>query len=351
MTEMMRAVLLTAHDGLDSIVVGEKAKPEPGHGEVLVKVAASSLNRVDLYLACDGRGYNPQMPLVMGLDGAGVIEAVGPGVTVREPGERVVLYPLRFGLDEFSRRGDQMMTRTLQVLGEHDDGCMADYVVVPEANAFPIGDSLSFQAASVLPTAYLTGWRMITTAGDVSQDDWVLIHGIGGGVSMATLQFCNIRNARTIVTSSSDEKLEEARRQGAEVLVNYKTQDVLGEVKRATGGRGVDVVVENVGEATWPISLRAVVPGGRIVCCGATSGPGPNADLQRVFIRQIQIHGVTLGNYEEFRTLIDAAERKLFEPYIDRFFPIAEAKDAFARLHAQQQTGKVGLTINEDLGP
>jgi NADPH:quinone reductase-like Zn-dependent oxidoreductase len=349
MGDTMRAVYIDGHAGLGSVKVGTRPKPKPGPGEVLVRIAASSINRVDLYMAKDGSGFRHTLPLVLGVDGAGVIEAVGADVATRKVGERVLLYPARFGLDEFSRRGEQMLSFARAVPGENIDGFMADYGVMPEECAFPIAPSLSFQDAAALPTAYLTAWRMVMNTGNVTQKDWVLIHGVGGGASLAALQFCAIRRARVIATSSSDEKLELARRYGAEVLVNYRRQDVLEEVRRATNKRGVDVVIENVGEATWDISLKACVGGGRIVVCGSTSGPNPKADLQRVFIRQLQILGVTLGNFQDFRGMIDAAERKLFTPHIDRVFPLEEVPKALALMDAGQQSGKLGIQVNPDL--
>ncbi len=345
----MRAVYLDGHDGLASLKIGERPRPVPGPNDVLIKVAASSLNRVDLYMANDGSGFRHELPLILGVDGAGVIEAVGANVEVRRPGERVVIYPARFGLDEFSRRGDQMLSYARAVPGENIDGCYADYIVMPEACAFPIGDALSFRDAAVLPTAYLTAWRSVVTLGAVQQDDWVLIHGVGGGGSMAALQFCAMRRAKTIVTSSSDDKLEQARAAGASHLVNYTRQDVLEEVRRLTAKRGVDVVIENVGAATWDTSLKATVGGGRIVVFGATTGANPKADLQRVFIRQLQILGATIGNFEEFRTLIDAAERKLFTPVFDSTVALEEVPAGLARLEAGEQTGKIGVTVDPDL--
>jgi NADPH:quinone reductase-like Zn-dependent oxidoreductase len=347
----MRAAFIDGHAGIASVKVGERPRPTPGPGEVLVRIAAAALNRVDLYMCQDGRGFRHNLPLILGVDGAGVIEAVGPDVTTRRPGERVVIYPARFGLDEFSRRGDQMLSFSRAIPGENIDGCFADYVVMPEECAFPIAPGLAFRDAAVLPTAYLTAWRMVVTAGAITQEDWVLIHGVGGGASLAALQFCAIRRARVIATSSSDEKLAMAKRYGAEVLVNYRKQDVLEEVRRATNKRGVDVVIENVGAATWDISLKAAVGGGRIVVCGATTGPNPKADLQRVFIRQLRIIGVTIGNFEEFRTLIDAAERKLFVPHIDRVFPLEQVPQGLAYLDGGTQTGKIGIAVAPELGP
>lgn len=350
MTDTMRAVYIEGHEGLASVRVGTRPKPKPGPGEVLIRIAAAAANRVDLYMCSDGSGFRHALPLVLGVDGAGVIEAVGADVKTRKAGERVVIYPARFGLDEFSRRGDQMLSFARAVPGENIDGCFADYIAMPEACAFPIAPALPFRDAAVLPTAYLTAWRMVTTAGAVTQEDWVLIHGVGGGASLATLQFCAMRRARAIVTSSSDAKLAVAKRYGAEVLINYRKQDVLEEVRRVTDRRGVDVVFENVGEATWDISLRACVGGGKIVVCGATSGPNPKADLQRVFIRQLSIVGVTIGNFEEFRTLIDAAERKLFVPHIGRVFPLEQVPEALRTMEAGGQIGKIGIAVNPGLG-
>jgi NADPH:quinone reductase-like Zn-dependent oxidoreductase len=350
MAATMRAAYIDGHAGLGSVKVGPRPKPAPGPGEVLIRVAASSANRVDLYMCNDGSGFRHTLPLILGVDGAGVIEAVGANVRTRKPGERVVVYPARFGLDEFSRRGDQMLSFGRAVPGENIDGCFADYIVMPEECAFPIAPSLSFRDAGVLSTAYLTAWRMVVTAGAVTQTDWVLIHGVGGGAALAALQFCVMRRARVIVTSSSDEKLKVAERYGAEVLINYRRQDVLEEVRRATKKRGVDVVIENVGEATWDISMKSVVGGGKIVVCGATSGSNPKADLQRLFIRQISIIGVTIGNFEEFRTLIDAAERKLFVPHIDRVFPLEQVPEALCAMEAGQQTGKIGIVVDPSMG-
>lgn len=342
----MRAVYLQSYKEPDSIVVGDRPAPEPGSGEVLVKLHAASCNRVDLYMFNGGIGITHELPLTLGVDGAGVIEAAGPNVEWRRPGDRVVLYPARFGHDEFTGRGDQMLALDCKIIGEHIDGTFADYIVVPEACAFPIADELSYQDAAALPVAYLTAWRMVTTLGQVAPQDTVLIHGIGGGVSLAALQFCKMVNARTIVTSSSDAKLERAAEYGADVRINYARQDVLAEVVKATDGRGVDVVVENVGKATWDVSLKSLVRGGRLVVCGATTGANPPADLQRIFIRQLKLFGATIGNFEEFRSLISAAERRLFAPIFDQVFALEEAPAALRKLDSGEQFGKLGLKMD-----
>lgn len=352
MTETMRAVYIDGHDGLNSVKVGEMPKPAPGHGEVRVRIAAAALNRVDLYMANDGSGFRHQLPLILGVDGAGVVDAPGPGCTARKPGERVAIYPSRFDpMDEFSRRGDQMLSYRRAVVGENIDGCFADYVVMPETHLFPLADTTRFLDAAILPTAYITAWRAVVTQGEVSAADWVLIHGVGGGASMAALQFAaQVCNAKCIVTSSSDEKLAAARAQGALHTINYRTQDVLAEVRRITAKRGVDVVIENVGEQTWDTSLKACTGGGRIMVFGATTGANPPGDLQRVFIRQLKIIGVTIGNMEEFRTLLDALERKLFTPVFDSVVSLEDVPKGLARMEAGAQTGKIGIAVNPDLG-
>jgi NADPH:quinone reductase-like Zn-dependent oxidoreductase len=346
MVNTMKAVYINGHGSLDEVTVGERPMPEPGPGEARVRLAASGLNHVDIYMAEDGSGFRHELPLILGVDGAGTVDAVGEGVTLRHPGERVVIYPARFGKDEFSFRGDQMLSYSRAVPGENIDGCMAEYVVMPEDCLFPIADSLSLLDAAMLPTAYLTAWRAVTTQAAVTEKDWVLIHGIGGGASMAALQFCAMRGARTIVTSSSDDKLDVARQQGAQHCINYRREDVLTRVRELTGTRGVDVVIENVGAATWDTSLKAAVGGGRIVVFGATTGPNPPTSLQRIFIRQLRIIGTSVGNFEELRTLIDAAERRLFRPLFDSTVSLAQVPDGLARLAAAEQTGKIGVVID-----
>lgn len=344
----MRAIYLQSHGQPDSIVVGERPDPEPGPGEIRVRVQAASFNHVDLYMRDSGAGISHQLPLVLGVDGAGVVDALGPGVTHPAPGERVVLYCARHcGRCEFCRRGDQMLCTRCRILGEHVDGTFADYVCAPADIAFPIPDALSVESAATLPTAYLTAWRMVVTQAAVRPTDTVLIHGIGGGVALAALQFATLAGARVLATSHTDAKLEQAQDLGADAGINYTSEDVLARVLERTGGRGVDVVVETVGDATWPISLRALVRGGRLVTCGATTGPNPKADLQRIFIRQLRIAGSTIGNLEEFRALLLAAERRQFAPIIDKVFPFEKAPEALAYLDQARQFGKLALRISQ----
>jgi len=344
----MRAVYIQSHGKPESVVVGEMPQPEPGPRDVRVRLHAASFNHVDLYMRDTGAGITHDLPLILGVDGAGVVDAAGDEVQGVERGDRVVLYPARYcGRCEFCRRGDQMLCVQCKIIGEHIHGTFADHVVVPAYDAFPIPEGMSFEQAAALPTAYLTARRMVMTQARVRATETVLIHGIGGGVALACLQFCKAAGAQVIVTSSSDEKLERARALGADAGVNYREQKVLDRVMDLTDGRGVDVVVETVGEQTWSTSLRAVVRGGRVVTCGATTGPRPPADLQRVFIRQLWVIGSTLGNQEEFRSLLLAAERGQFAPTIDRVFPLERAPEALDHLDHARQFGKLVMSIAE----
>ncbi len=343
----MRAVQLLGRGIAEPVAVREVPVPEAGDGEVLVRVRAAALNRVDIYMRDSGAGITHALPQIMGVDGAGTVEACGPGVSGVAAGDAVVIYPgLTCGACEFCRNGEPVLCTRIRILGEQTDGTLAERIAVPAGNLFPVPAGLSFAEAATLPTAYLTAWRMVVTKARVTAGDSVLIFGVGGGVSLAALQICRLLGARTIVTSGSDDKLERARALGADVAVNHRTADVVAAVMAATGKRGVDVVVDNVGQATWGWGMRSVVRGGRIVCCGATSGAHPSADLQRLFIRQIQVIGSTLGNPAELAELLAFVAERGLRPVVDRVFPLEETAAALDYLDAGQHFGKVVVRID-----
>ncbi len=342
----MRAIYIQSHGQPDSVVVGVQDAPEPGPGQVRVRVVAAAFNHVDLYMRESGKGITHELPLILGVDGAGHVETAGAGVERWQAGDRVVLYPSKVcGHCEFCRKGEQMLCLKCKVLGEHVDGAFAEYVVVDEDMLFTLPESIGFEAAAVLPTAYLTAWRMVMTQARVKPTETVLLHGIGGGVALASLQMVELAGGRAIVTSGQDDKLEKARIYGAAATVNYRDDEVVDAVMQFTGGRGVDVVIDNVGEATWGASLRSVRRGGRIVTCGATTGGFPAADLQRVFIRQIKIFGSTLGTHDEFRALIAAVAEGQLEPVIDRVYEFDAAPEALQNLDQAGQFGKLVLSV------
>ena len=344
----MKAVYLTGHGGNEVVTIGERPMPERHPDEVLVRLHAATLNRVDLYMRDSGAGITHTLPQVMGIDGAGVVEAVDDGSHGLKVGDRVLLYPgVTCGHCEFCLRGEEVLCTSMKLLGEHRDGTLAEFITVPVSNAIPIPEGLSFEEAAALGVNHLTAWRMLMTQARLKPWETVLIFGIGGGVSLAGLQLAKAMGARVIVTSREPDKCERALALGADAAICSRTHDVVKEVMRLTEKRGVDVVFENVGAAVWDSALKSAVRGGRIVTCGATSGDQPGADLRRVFIRQLQIFGSTLGNRSELRDLVRFCAQHRLRPVIDRVYAVDEAHAALDRLARGEQFGKVAVRITQ----
>lgn len=344
----MKAAFLTGHGGNEVVCVGERPTPEPGPGELRVRLQAATANRVDLYMRDSGAGITHTLPQILGLDAAGTVECLGPGDndTGPRPGQRVVLHPgLSCGRCEFCRRGDDVLCTQYRLLGEHRDGTFAEYVVLPARNAFPAPAGLTPEEAAALGVNHLTAWRMLFTRARLQPWETVLIFGIGGGVSLAALQLAKAIGARAIVTSREAGKLERARALGADHVIDSGRQDVAKAVLALTDGRGVDVVFENVGAAVWPQAMKSVVRGGRIVTCGATTGDQPGADLRRLFIRQISVLGSTLGTHAEFADLLAFVERHALRPVIDSRHALDAVPAALSRLESGQAFGKVAIEI------
>ena len=301
---------------------------------MLIRLRASALNHLDIWIR-KGLPSVPK-PRILGADGAGVVEALGEGVTGFEPGERVVINP-----------GVEAGNGSIHVIGEHGDGTNAQLVAVPATNVYPIPDGLSFEEAAAFPLVFETAYRMLVTRAHLQPEEWVLLWGIGSGVSTAGLAIAKALGARTIVTSSSDEKLARASELGADVTVNHANGDVKAAVKEATGGHGADVVVEHVGEATWRTSLDVAAVEGRIAVCGATSGPNPPAALHRVWWKQLTILGSTMGRKADFEGAYALVAEGRALPVVDEVMPLAEIQSAHARLEAGEQLGKIVLSVPE----
>ena len=342
----MRAALITGHGGNGVVAVRDCAPPQRQAGEVLVRMHAATLNQVDLYMRNSGAGITHQLPQTMGIDVAGVVEALDAAETLLAVGQRVLVHPgISCARCEFCLRGDDVLCTKVQYLGEHRHGTFAQWLSVPARNVFAMPKGLDFVQAAALGVNHLTAWRMLFTKAQLKPWETVMVFGIGGGVSLAALQLAKAMGARVIVSSRSDDKLARALAMGADVGINSGSQDVAKAVLAHTGGRGVDVVIENVGEAVWPAAMKSLVRGGRLVTCGATSGDQPPADLRRIFIRQLQILGSTLGSLSELRDLLAFVERHAIVPVIDSVFPLAQVHAALDRLESGQQFGKVGLDL------
>jgi NADPH:quinone reductase-like Zn-dependent oxidoreductase len=314
--------------------------------DVRVRVHAAALNRLDLFVAQGLPGVAPVFPLIVGADGAGVVDAVGPAVRGFAPGDRVMLNPgIACGACEWCVAGDQPLCPGFRMLGEHLPGTIAEQVVVPSRNLALIPERMTFVQAAAFPLATLTAWRMLVTRAKLQAGETVLIWGIGGGVAQAALRIAKLLGARTIVTSSADWKLERARAQGADVALNHAIADIPREVRALTERRGVQVVVETAGAETWERSLRVLGRGGRLVTCGGTTGPMVTTDVRKLFWYQWSLLGSTMGSDAEFRTITTLAGRGELQPEVDTVVPLAQAIDAYRRLEAGAQLGKVVIEV------
>ena len=349
----MRACVLTATGGIDKLQIKEVPDaPAPRAGEVRVAIRAAALNHLDLFVADGlpgGGGTAERFPFVVGADGAGVVESVGPNVTTVKSGERVMINPGISDYDcEFCQAGEHSLCVKYRLLGEHLPGTMAEFVTVPAQNVARIPvllPVLGFAEAAAFSLVTLTAWRMVVTRAKLQKEETALIWGIGGGVSLTAMRIAKLFGARVIVTSSDDAKLAAAKQLGADITLNHQTQKVAQEIRALTNKRGVDVVIENVGAATWEDSLRSLRRGGRLVTCGATSGPQVSLDIRRLFWHHWSILGSTMGNAAEYAEVVRRLGQGELRPIVDRVFPLARARGAYERLQKGEQLGKVVVEI------
>lgn len=345
----MRALAIDAHGGLEQLRYRDDvAEPRLADDfSVRVRLHAAALNRLDLWTLGGLPNVTIVPPWIMGADGAGVVESVGAGVRSVAPGDAVMINPgVPCRACEYCRAGEHPLCLKFAILGEHRPGTLADLVVVPEPNVCRIPHPENFEAAAGFTLATLTAWRMLRTRAQIKPGDNVLIWGIGGGVALAALQIAKLVGARVWVTSSSEEKLARAQALGADELVRHGPGiDVGREIRNRTGKRGVDVVVDSVGQATFSQSLGALGRRGRLVTCGGTSGPHLEIDVRRLFWNQWTIMGSTMGSDAEFAAVVSEFIQGRLTTVIDSVFPLEHGREAFERLTSGQQFGKVVVRI------
>lgn len=347
----MRAVVIHRHGGPEVLSLEDVPRPDPGSGEALVRIRATSLNRLDLW-ARSGPPVpifpwtEPDFPIISGSDGAGDVAAVGAGVDPGLVGQRVLIYPaLSCGRCDYCLAGEQTQCLHYRIFGEHTPGAMAEYAVIRAGNLLPIPDHVSYTAAAAMPVAYTTAWRLLLTAGGLRAGQRVLVLGAGGGVGSAAIAIARQAGAVIYAAASSAERREAACRHGAIAAVDPGAGPFSDWVMQATNGRGVDIVVDPLG-ATWRESIRSLARGGRLVVCGATAGNRPEFDIRELYQRHRSIHGAPMGNWREFREVTSLAFRGVLEPIIDRVFPITEVVEAHRRVENRTGFGKVVLTID-----
>lgn len=346
---MMRAALIRGHGGPEVVEIGDRPVPEPGPGQVRVRVVAAALNHLDLWVRRGIPGIEHGMPHILGADGAGVVDAVGPGVEDWSVGEAVYLQPGLFcGRCEYCLAGEESVCVRFRLLGEHIDGTLAEHVVVPAVNVYRKPRGLDWEKAAAFPLVYQTAWRLLMTVGSLRAGQSVLIHGAGGGVSAAALQIARYAGAYVFATSSSRAKLDRALALGADVALDYTTEDVPARIRELTAKRGVDLVIDNVGQATWCDSIECVRRGGRIATCGATTGNEAVTPINRVYWKQISIHGSTMANRREFAAISRLVIGGRIDPVIDRVCELDGVPEALARLETGEQFGKIVIRIADD---
>ena len=342
----MKAVVFTQHGGPEVLQYTNVPEPTIGPGDVLVHVRACALNHLDLWV----RGGLPNVPIplphIPGSDIAGEIAQVGAEVTTVRPGQKVVLTPLvSCGKCPMCVAGLDNRCPKATNLGYMIDGGYAEFVRAPEVNCLPYPENLSFEEAASIPLVFQTAWHMLLARAELKPAEDVLVLGAGSGIGSAAIQVAKLFGARVIATAGSDAKLQKARELGADHLINHKTQRIRDEVRRVTNKRGVDVVFEHVGTATWDDSLASLALCGRLVTCGATTGYDAKVDIRFLFVRQLSLLGSYMGVKSELQPIMKLVAAGRLKPVVDRIFPLAEAADAHRYLESGEQFGKVVLAV------
>ena len=346
----MQAVQFSEHGDTDVIEYGEFPDPEPADDEVLVDVKAAALNHLDVWTRRGLPGIDLEMPHIPGSDAAGIVTEVGADVDRFEEGDHVAVSAgVSCGSCEFCRDGEPTMCVDFHILGEHVRGVHAEQAAVPADNLVPVPDHVDWEVAGSASLVFQTAWRMLVTRADLQPGEKVLVLGASGGVGHAALQIAKYVGAEVYATASSEEKLDYAEELGADEVINYEQEDFDDAIRDITGYRGVDVVVDHIGAATWDKSLASLAKGGRIVTCGATTGPNPETDVNRIFWNQLEVIGSTMGTPGEVDDVLELVWEGEFEPRIRDTLPMSETARAHEMLQEREGFGKVVVRPDSEL--
>jgi NADPH:quinone reductase-like Zn-dependent oxidoreductase len=340
----MRAARLHQHGGTDVLVYEDAPDPQIKANQVLVRVRACALNHLDLFIRAGIPGMKFAMPHILGADIAGEIIAVGDLAERVKTGWRVLLSPgLSCRQCEQCLAGQDSLCRRYTLFGSGVDGGDAELVAAPEYSVIPLPDDMSFEEAAAVPLVFLTAWHMLMARARLQPGEDVLVLAASSGVGSAAIQIAKLFQCRVIATAGGEAKLAKARELGADHTIDHYQQDISAEVKTITGKRGMDVVIEHVGVATWPKSLESLAPAGRLVTCGATTGYDARLDLRYLFSKQWSLLGSYMGTMGELHQVLKFIFRKQLKPVIDRVYPLSEIRAAHERLENKEQFGKVIL--------
>jgi NADPH:quinone reductase-like Zn-dependent oxidoreductase len=341
----MKALYFDKHGELDVVKYGDVPDPEPGSGEVLIRVRACSLNFLDIWVRRGWPGLKLEMPHWCGADVAGEIAALGENVSGWQVGQRVAVDPgVNLVEDEYTRRGVDSVSPGYHILGEHRRGGAAEYLAIPARNLAAMPDDIDFPEAAAPLLVGLTAWRMLIHQARLRAGESVLVVGAGGGVNSIAIQIAKLAGATVYVVASNPEKSARARQLGADVVLDRSRVDWGKEIFKLTSRRGVDVVVDNVGKATLAKSMQAVARGGRIVIVGNTSGPQAEIDIRFIFGKQISLIGSTMGSHQDFHDLLDLLWSGKIKPVIHQVMPLSEGCKAYKMMEEGSHFGKIVLT-------
>ena len=341
----MKAIRIHAHGGVEQLRLDELEAPKLGPYQLLVEVKAAALNRLDIFVRKGIPGV--PLPVIMGADAAGVVREIGSQVTRFKPGDRVLGQPgAGCGLCQQCKDGRENYCLKYGIAGEHFDGYQAELIALDESMVFPMPSGISFEEGAAIPLVYLTAWEMLVNKAHVKPGDTVLVIAASSGVGSAAVEIAKLYGARVIATAGTA-KLEKAKALGADAVLDHYKQDIAKEIKSLTAGRGVDIVIDHVGLATWQASLRSLAKGGQLILCGSTSGPEVKLDLRFLFLRQQSVIGSTMGRRGDLLHVLKHVEAGNLRGIVDKVFPFTEVAAAHAHLESGQQFGKVVLRFEK----
>lgn len=341
----MEAVFFEEHGDRDVIKYGEVDDPKIEENEVLLDIKAGGLNHLDIWVRKGLPGLDLDLPHIQGADAAGVVKETGDKVEDFEKGDHVVVWPgISCGKCEFCREGDEAMCVRYGIIGEQTGGLHSELASVSEENLIEIPKDIDWETAAASPLVFGTSWRMIIERGNIKPGESILVLGASGGVGHTSLQIAKYAGAEVFATGSSEEKLKKAEELGADHTINYKEKDFDEEIKKLTDGRGVDAVVDHIGQQTWKKSLNSLCKGGRILTCGATTGPTPETQVNQIFWNQLEVIGSTMATWSEAKKVLDLVWQGKMKPEIREVVPMSEAARAHQLLEEREGFGKVVLT-------
>jgi NADPH:quinone reductase-like Zn-dependent oxidoreductase len=343
----MKAAILRQHGGRDAVQVEDIPIPEPGPDDVRIRVHACGLNWLDVGIRQGPKFGEIPLPLITGVDISGVIDVVGDNVTAWKSGDSVLVYSLlTCGVCEYCRQGDLTVCPDHKIIGEHVNGGLAEYTIVPANNLLTKPANLSHAEAAALPVVTMTAWHMLITVAQVRAGETVFIPGAGGGVASMGIQIAKHAGATVLATTSTPEKMEQTKQLGADVVFNYREDDWVQAVLDATGGRGVDVVQDNVGALTWSHCIRTLARNGRMVVCGSHSGSNFDLAIPQIYHRQLSILGANGGTYNELATALRLVEDGVLRPVVDTILPLDQIHEGHRILEEHDHFGKVVMQIS-----